>query len=65
MKLGQYYNQPFTTGRGVNQGYPLSLTVFNIVVNAVIRDVMLGVCGLQEEHHGLVWTEYKHEIVFY
>ena len=35
-----YYGQPFTAGRGVTQGGPLSAKLFNIVVDAVVREWM-------------------------
>ena len=31
-KSGKYYGRPFSTGRGVTQGDPISLTLFNIIV---------------------------------
>ena len=33
--------------RGVYQGEPVSLTIFNIMVDAVVREVFLEVCGTQ------------------
>ena len=45
---GSFYGQPFRTDRGVVQGYPVSLTVFKVVVDALIRMVMLEVCGPKE-----------------
>jgi hypothetical protein len=36
-----YYGQPFTAGRGVTQGGPLSAKLFNIVVDAVVREWMV------------------------
>ena len=35
-RAGCYYGAPFTGFRGVTQGYPLSPTIFNMVVDAVI-----------------------------
>ena len=32
------------------------MDIFNIVVYAVVREVLLEVCGPQEEAHGLVWV---------
>ena len=43
MKIGRFYGQPFRTDRGVTQGDPVSPTVFNIVVDAVVRKVLLEV----------------------
>ncbi len=36
-----YYGQPFKAGRGVTQGGPLSAKLFNIVVDAVVREWMV------------------------
>ena len=36
-KSGKYDGPTFSTGRGVTQGDPVSLTIFNIVVDAVAR----------------------------
>jgi hypothetical protein len=34
------YGRPFKAGRGVTQGGPLSAKLFNIIVNAVVREWM-------------------------
>ena len=34
---GSYYGKGFKGARGVTQGDPLSLTIFNVVVDAVVR----------------------------
>ena len=36
-KAGSYYGKGFKGGRGVTQGDPLSPTIFNVVVDAVVR----------------------------
>ena len=41
------------------------MTTFNIVVDEVVREIMLEVCGTQEAHHGLGWKVGKHNLVFY
>ena len=44
LKTGRYYGRPFRTERGVTQGGPPPpTTVFNIVVDAVVREVMMEV----------------------
>ena len=51
--------------RGVTQGNLFSSTIFNIMVDVVIRTVLLEVCGPQGAHHGLGWVEGEHNIVLY
>ena len=36
-KAGRYFRRPFKGYQGFTQGDPLSLTIFNVVLNAVIR----------------------------
>ena len=35
-RAGRYYGKGFKGGRGVTQGDPLSTTIFNVVVDAVV-----------------------------
>ena len=49
----------------MTQGYPVSLTNFNVVVDAVVRAVLLEVCGDQEAQHGFGWLSGEHKICFY
>ena len=44
LKEGKYFGRPFCMMRGVTHGQPLSLTIFNIVVDVVVREVLLEVC---------------------
>ena len=39
VRAGGYYGPPLKLCRGVTQGYPLSPTLFNVVVNTVIHHV--------------------------
>ena len=64
-KDANYFGEPFGTDRGVKQGDPVSLAIFNTVVDAVVRAVLLEVCGTQESHHWLVWAAGEHNIIFY
>ena len=42
-RIGQYYAPPFQGSRGVAQVHPISPTIFNVVVDAVIQNwVALG-----------------------
>ena len=51
--------------RGLRQGDPVSPTIFNILVIAELREVLLEVCDPQEAHHGFGWALGGHNIVFY
>ena len=55
-KPGKYFGRPFRMERGVKQVDPVSPTIFNITVDAVVRVVLLEVCGPQEAQHGLGWS---------
>ena len=47
LKSVKLFGRPFRMKRGVDQGEPVSLTIFNIMVDAVVREVLLEVCGTQ------------------
>ena len=51
--------------RGVTQGKPVSPTIFNIVLDAVVQAVLLEVCGPQEVYHSFRRAAGEHNIVFY
>ena len=40
-RAGRYYGTEFKGERGVTQGDPLSPTIFNVVVDAVVRHWLL------------------------
>ena len=44
---------------------PVSLTIFSIVVEKVVRAMLLEVCRKQEAHNGLVWDMGENNMVFY
>ena len=46
-KSGKYYGRPFRTERGVTQGDLISITLFNIIVDAVVRATIQEICGPQ------------------
>ena len=52
-------------GERGDPGGPGLLTTFNIVVDEVVREIMLEVCGTQEAHHGLGWATGEQIIIFY
>ena len=60
----RFLGKAFITGRGVTQGDPASPMIFNIVVDAVVRAVVVVVCGPQESHHGMGWVVEERNLVF-
>ena len=64
-KAGGYYRAAFKGARGVTQGYPLPPTIFNVVVDAVVRHWVAVMVESAEEwgRHG---QEGRHQIsLFY
>ena len=50
---GYYDKKPFKAGRGVTQGGPLSPRVFNIMVDAIIREWLRREVGIEAAQKGL------------
>ena len=48
-RAGGYYGAAFKGARGVTQGNPLSPTIFNVVVDAVVRHWLEGLQAEKEE----------------
>ena len=48
-RSGGYYGAAFKGIRGVTQGDPLSPTIFNVVVDAVVRHWLEGLQAAKEE----------------
>ena len=40
-KEGNFFGSPFNMERGVKHGEPVSTKIFNIVVDAVVREVIM------------------------
>ena len=49
----------------MTQGKPVSLTIFNIVVDVVVRAVHWSYVDPQEAHHGFVWLAGEYNIFLY
>ena len=52
LKSGKFFVHPFNTKRGVTQGYLVSPTIFNLLVDTVVRAALLEVCVPQEAQYG-------------
>ena len=65
LRSGSFYVLLFKREWGVTQGIPVSPNIFNMVVDAVVRDTMMKVCGPQEEHRVMGWAVGGKDIVFY
>ena len=64
-RAGGYYSTEFKGGRGVTQGNPLSPTIFNVVVDAVVRHWVNGLVD-EAEAKGETGREGRHQsAVFY
>ena len=49
----------------MTQGDLVSPTLFNIIVDAVIRETLQEICGPQEDQHSFGWLAGEHKIFFY
>ena len=63
--MGKCLGTAFNTWRGVTKGDPLLPTIFNIVVDTVVRSDLLEVCGPKESQNGFLWAAGEHDICFY
>ena len=60
-----FIGMDFVTGRGVMQGNPSPLLVFNIMVDVVMRVVLEVVCGPQEAQNRMGWVAVERNLVLY
>ena len=58
-KTRRFIGKAFCTWIGVTQGETAPPMIFNIVVDAVVRAVLVVVCGPQEAQHGMGWATGK------
>ena len=63
-RAGGYYGKAFKGARGVTQGDPLSPTIFNVVVEAVVRHWLEGLQNATKEK-GATGREVHFSAVFY
>ena len=63
--VGSYCVAPFKGCQGVTQGYPLSPTIFNIAVDAMIWHWVMLVAGYQAGPEGFVRVVQSLEAFFY
>ncbi|KAL3769483.1 hypothetical protein ACHAWU_008892 [Discostella pseudostelligera] len=52
-QAGGYYGSVFSAGRGVTQGGPFSPCIFNVVVDAVVREWLRQTLGVEVARQGL------------
>ena len=64
-KESRFYVWRFGMEIGVSQGDPVSPTTPNILVDAVVREVLQEVCEPQEVQHVSGWAAREHNIVLY
>ena len=64
-KAGKCLGTDFCTGRGVTQGEFSSPTIFNIVVDAVVWEVLEAVCSPHEAQYGMGWATGEINLVLY
>ena len=62
-KSGKYYGRPFSTGIGVTQGYSVSLTLLNIILDVVVRVTVQEICGPQESQQNICFYADDGQIV--
>ena len=59
-----WYSRPLKMEQGVTQGYLLTPTTLDTVVDAAVGATLMEVCGPQEAQHGLGWAAGDQEIIF-
>ena len=59
-----YYRKAFKGERGVTKGNPLSSTIFNVVVDAVVRHWVTGIIA-DTEARGNLGQEGRHQAVLF
>eukprot|EP00978_Attheya_sp_CCMP212_P003779 scaffold8023_cov54-Attheya_sp.AAC.7 len=65
VKASGYHGTPFQATRGVTQGDPVPPTIFNIMVDAVIRYWLSLACGKDASRDGLCYEVKEQCVLFY
>ena len=63
-RAGSYYGKGFKGGKGVTQGDPLSTTIFNVVVDKVVRH-WLTITAQEAERRGERGREGRHQVALF
>ncbi len=64
-RAGGNFGEPYNAGRGVTHGGPLSGLMFNICVNAVVREWLRQVLGDNAAQKGLGEAARDHAVAFF
>ncbi len=62
---GGNFGEPFNAGQGITQGGPLSGLMFNVCVDAVVREWLQQVLGDNAAQKGLGEAARDHAVVFF
>jgi hypothetical protein len=62
---GGNFGEPFGTGRGITQGGPLSSLMFNVCVDAVVREWLRQCLGDNAALMGIVEAVHDHVVTFF
>ena len=63
-RAGGYYGKAYKGERGVTQGDPLSPSIFNVVVDAVVQHWVMGVIA-EAEARGDLEKEGRHQAALF
>ena len=64
-KAKRFLRAPFGRGTGFTQENPASPMILNIMVDAMVREMLEVVCGPQEVRHGMSWAAGERNLILY
>ena len=64
-RTGGYYGSVFSAGCGITQGGPFTPRIFNVVIDAVVREWLCQLLGKEAERHGLGDLVKTKRVAFY